>query len=297
MIEIRVAYRRLFPGPEPDSAQSIPLQQVCLNAIQRFSPSTLQPRSTLSPHRWGIPEAAFQDEMYCCLNYELRNLPILSEYSHTKDGRVDFYVFDKKWCIEVLQCGSKTGIAEHAARFAPGGSYRTWNIFEDYIILNFCSKFTLSEIEIEGNISPTIRESFVLTRILLLGGDVQSHILQIVLDPAACTAEVYAHDNRLLATLILGEGRQRSYADDYDSPPDNTKILNAMHTQIMQMGKEKENIEYKMEQGREEMEEMRQRMGKEREEKEEMRQQIERAEQENEAMKYQMEQMLESIKH
>ena len=146
-----MAYRRLLTGPDSNSAQSITLQQVCLNAIQRFSPSALQSRSTPSPGRWGIPEAAFQDEMYCCLNYELRNLPILSEYSHTKDGRVDFYVFDKKWCIEVLQCGSKARIAEHAARFAPGGTYRTWNICEDYIILNFCSKSTLSEIEIEGN--------------------------------------------------------------------------------------------------------------------------------------------------
>lgn len=249
-----MAYRRLLPGPDPDSAQSITLQQVCLNAIQRFSPSALQPRFTQSPGRWGVPEAAFQDEMYCCLNYELRNLPILSEYSHTKDGRVDFYVFDKKWCIEVLQCGSKTGIAEHAARFATGGNYRTWNIFEDHIILNFCSKSTLSQIETGGNVFPPIRKSSLLTRTSSLDSDVQSHILQIVLDSAECTVEVYTHDKRLLATLILGEGRQRSYADDYDPPPDNTRILKAMQNQIMQMEKEKESMEYRMEQKRKEME-------------------------------------------
>ena len=138
------------------------LRQTCLNAIERFSPSVLQNRSMQSCGHWGIPEAAFQDEMYCSLNYELHNLPVLSEYSHTKDGRVDFYIFDKKWGIEVLQCGSKTEIAKHAARFAPGGKYREWNIFEDYIILNFCSKSTVRKLEIEGNVFPVIRDCLVL---------------------------------------------------------------------------------------------------------------------------------------
>ena len=89
--------------------------------------------------------------MYCALNFELHNLPILSEYSHTKDGRIDFFIFDKKGGIEVIQCGSVSKIAEHAARFAAGGRYREWNIFKDYIILNFCSKSTVRKIEIEGN--------------------------------------------------------------------------------------------------------------------------------------------------
>lgn len=156
---VRVAYRQLCPGPEPGtSAERITLQQTCLNAIQRFSPSVLQARPTQSPGRWGIPEAAFQDEMYCCLNYELHNLPILSEYSHTKDGRVDFYIFDKKWGIEVLQCGSKIEVAKHAARFTTGGKYREWNVFEDYIILNFCSKSTVQEVEVEGSVFPIIRK-------------------------------------------------------------------------------------------------------------------------------------------
>ena len=218
--------------------------------------------------------------MYCCLNYELRNLPILFEYSHTKDGRVDFYVFDKKWCIEVLQCGSKARIAEHAARFATGENYRTWNICEDYIILNFCSKSTLSEIDLEDNVFPSIRYSFVLTRTFPLGDEVQSHILQIVLDPAKYTMEVYTHDNRLLATLILGEGRQRSYSNDYDSPFDNTHILSSMQDQIVRMEKEKENMEQRMQ----EKENMEQRM---KQEKENMEQ---RMKQEKENMEQRMKQ-------
>ena len=121
-----------------------------------MSPSVLQTRS-MQPRDCGvIPEAAYQDEMYCALNYELQNLPILSEYSHTKDGRIDFFIFQKKWGIEVLQGGSMSQIAEHAARFASGGRYREWNIFEDYIILNFCSKSTVRKIEIEGKGFPVI---------------------------------------------------------------------------------------------------------------------------------------------
>lgn len=110
----------------------------------------------------GIPEAAFQDEMYCALSFELQNLPILSEYSHTKDGKIDFFIFDKKWGIEVLQCGSMSKIAEHTARFAVGGKYREWNIFKDYIILNFCSKSTVRKIEIEGNDCSVIRDGSIL---------------------------------------------------------------------------------------------------------------------------------------
>ncbi len=159
LIGVRVAYGQLCPGPEPGTgAERISLQQICLNAIQRFSPFVLQAQSTQSPGRWGFPEAAFQDEMYCCLNYELHNLPILSEYSNTNDGRVDFHIFDEKWGIAVLQCGSKAEVAKHAARFTTGGKYREWNIFEDYIILNFCSKSTVQEIEIEGNVFPAIRK-------------------------------------------------------------------------------------------------------------------------------------------
>ena len=103
--------------------------------------------------------------MHCCLNFELCNLPILSEYSHSKDGRVDLYIFDRKWGIELLQEGNKSKIAEHAARFGSDGKYHKWNIFEDYIILNFCSKSTIRKIEIEGNVSSICSENSVLIKI------------------------------------------------------------------------------------------------------------------------------------
>ena len=149
----RVAYRRLFPGREPDAVlNDLSLQQICTNAIARISPSTLQNRRrSQSKEKWGIPEAAFQDELYCCLNLELHYLPILSEYAHTNDGRMDFYVSDKKWGIEVLQCGSNADIIQHISRFTAGGKYHIWDIMDDYIILNFCPRSALPKVKIEGN--------------------------------------------------------------------------------------------------------------------------------------------------
>ena len=196
--------------------------------------------------RWGIPEAAFQDELYCALSYELQNLPVLSEYAHTKDGRVDFYIFDKKWGIEVLQCGSKTEIAEHAARFATGGKYREWNIFEDYVILNFCSKSTVRTMEVEGNVSPVIRDDLVLIANLKPDVEIQSNILQIAVDPNEYTAEVYTYDKRLQATLSLGEGRQRFHddkddLDDLDDLPSrDSHVIKFLQNRLIQVERQAE---------------------------------------------------------
>ena len=150
----RVAYRRLLPGREPDAAlKSISLQQVSINAITRFSPAALQSRQPIRSNKgWGIPEAAFQNELYSCLLVELRYLPILSEYSHTRDGRIDFYISGQRWGIEVLQCGTSANIATHAARFTAGGNYQKWGILNDYIILNFCPRSALRDIKIQGKV-------------------------------------------------------------------------------------------------------------------------------------------------
>ena len=114
------------------------------------------------------------------------------------------------------------------------------------------------------------------------------------MDPAEYTVEVYTHDNRLLATLILGEGRQRSYPDDYDSPPDNTHILGAMQDRIVQMEKEQENMEQRMEQERKETE---QRMEQERKETEQrMEQRMEQERKEIERMKLEIRRQMEQVR-
>ncbi|KAL9121667.1 MAG: hypothetical protein Q9187_001781 [Circinaria calcarea] len=188
-IHRRVAHMRLLPGPDPDAApDGRTLLQVCLNAIEGISPSAIQSRSS---NRWSIPEAAFQDEIYRCLHRELNHLPILSEYAHSSNGGVDFYIFDKKWGVEILQSGSKAQIMEHAARFGPEGKYRTWNILDDYIVLSFCPKPKLRNLEIQDS-------------------ELQSHIMQIAIDPHERTAEIYTYDMQLKATFMLGEGRYGS---------------------------------------------------------------------------------------
>ncbi|KAL9619029.1 MAG: hypothetical protein Q9160_006350 [Pyrenula sp. 1 TL-2023] len=274
-IHRRVAYRRLFPGPEPGTkSELMTLRQSCINAIERFSPSVLQNRPTQSRDSWGVPEAAFQDEVYCCLNYELHNTPILTEYAHTSDGRIDFYVFPKKWGIEVLQCGSKADIIKHAARFAPGGQYRAWNILDDFMILNFCPKSAIREIKIDAG---------------LLDLEVQSRFLQVAVDPSNYIAEVYTHDKILSATLTLGEGRRRFYPDEYESSSKRLDTLETSQDRMMQIEQDKEDMRRQREQDKEEMrrqmeQEMKRQREQDREEmrrqrehdKEEMKQQIER---------------------
>ncbi|KAF7879488.1 hypothetical protein EAF04_000684 [Stromatinia cepivora] len=197
-IHRKVAYRHLFAASEPDTIlDQITLQQTCLNAIERFL-SILKTRP-IKPHiNWRIPEATFQNEIYCCLNHELHNIDILSEYSHISIGQIDFYIFSKKWGIEILQSGKQRTISEYISQFRVEGKYHGWGVMDDFIILNFCSKSSLQPLEIRDV-------------------DIQSHILQVAIDFEECTAEVYTYDNKLKVTLDLGEGRQRSYSAEPDT--------------------------------------------------------------------------------
>ncbi|KAF7862600.1 hypothetical protein EAF04_007473 [Stromatinia cepivora] len=226
----RIAYRRLIPGLLlGTNLDKITLQQACLNAIERFSPSVLHHRSPSSNGRgqsnnWGIPEAAVQDEMYCCLNYELHNLPILTEYAYTKDGRIDFYLFGKKWGLEILQSGNNGRLEEHANRFQSGGKYHKWGILEDYIILNFCSKSSIDSLKVKDL-------------------DIQSHILHIIIDANEWTAEVYTYDKQLQANLNLGEGRQRSYSAEQGSASEDFDI--SMRDQKIEMEQMRQEMKRK----------------------------------------------------
>ncbi|ESZ90747.1 hypothetical protein SBOR_8860 [Sclerotinia borealis F-4128] len=239
-IHRRIAYRRLIPGPPPGiNSDKATLQQTCLNAIERFSPSVFHHRSPSSNgNKLGIPEAAFQDEMYCCLNYELHSLPILAEYADTPDGRIDFYIFDKKWGIEILRSGNNGRLEEHASRFKPEGKYHKWGILEDYIILNFCSKSFLDTLHVRDI-------------------DIQSHMLHIVIDAKECTAEVYTYDKQLRATLNLGEGRQRSYSTEKDSAAeddDPLMTIRDLKIEAEQWKQEKQEMEREKQEMEQEME-------------------------------------------
>ncbi|KAI9695365.1 MAG: hypothetical protein M1820_008660 [Bogoriella megaspora] len=282
----RVAYRRLFPGREEDAIlQNLSLQQVCINAIARFSPGALQCRQDSQLNKsWGVPEAAFQDELYCCLGLELHYLPILSEYSYKKDGRIDFLVSDQKWGIEVLQSGGSAEITDHAARFSDNGRYKKWGIMEDYIILNFCPRSKLREIKIEDE-------------------KVRSHLFHLVIEPDKQAAEIYTHDMQLYKSWSLGEGRQRSDAEefpDFDPPDDHldrllverklttqeNHMLGQMSQKVLKIEQQKElSIKETRQQTKAQMEQQNE------QEKEDLRRQMEQQnEQEKEDLRRQMEQ-------
>ncbi|KAJ8065305.1 hypothetical protein OCU04_005998 [Sclerotinia nivalis] len=205
-IHRKIACRRLLAASEPDTIlDQITLQQTCLNAIERFNLSLLKAQSMKPYIDWrSISETAIQNEIYCCLNHELHNIEIISEYSYLTNERVDFYIFSKKWGIEILQSGEKGAINEYISQFRVEGKYHGWGIMDDFIILNFCSKSSFQPLEIKDV-------------------DIQSHILQVAIDFEEYTAEVYTYDNKLQVTLDLGRGRQRSYSGEPDT---NQESLN-----------------------------------------------------------------------
>lgn len=86
-------------------------------------------------------EAQYQDEFYRSFNLLAgRGVPICSEWSRTGDGRVDFYIPEKKWAIELLRDHDR--VSEHISRFKEGGKYYSWlkeNMVEDWIIINCAS--------------------------------------------------------------------------------------------------------------------------------------------------------------
>ncbi|KAI9685635.1 MAG: hypothetical protein M1820_010769 [Bogoriella megaspora] len=126
----KVAYHRLL-GPELDALwPGFSLQQTCMHAISRFSPRAFRHRQRIAENgSWKLPEGAFQNEMYLCLTLELSHYPILAEHSNSEEGRIDFFVSDRMWGIEILQCGTYTTINEHVARFAPHGTESTSHLF------------------------------------------------------------------------------------------------------------------------------------------------------------------------
>ncbi|ESZ97909.1 hypothetical protein SBOR_1708 [Sclerotinia borealis F-4128] len=207
----------------------------CLNAIERFSPSALRAKSPKSQSSWGISETIFQNEIYYCFNDELDNMEILSDYSHREDKRIDLYIFDKKWGIEVFQSGDKKRMEEHVNRFQVGGKYHGWGILEDYLILNFCPKSSIQELDIKDI-------------------NIQSHILQIAIDPEECTGEIYTH-NQIQTTLNLSKERHQSYySADYDMGSEELDACMALRDQKIDA---KRNVE-KMERKKQEMELMEQ---------------------------------------
>ncbi|KAL4970219.1 uncharacterized protein BDV14DRAFT_186686 [Aspergillus stella-maris] len=126
------------------------LDDLCLAVLGNFSTINLRHAaegkkiSTAAKH---TPiEAQYQDEFYRSFNLLAgRGVPICSEWSRTRDGRVDFYIPEKKWAIELLRDHDR--VHEHVSRFKVGGSYYSWveeGLIDDWIIIDCATSLPAS---------------------------------------------------------------------------------------------------------------------------------------------------------
>ena len=93
-----------------------------------------------SPATAHCPEAQYAFELYRCLFKLLEGTTsVQAEFSYASDGRLDLFIQEKRWAIELLRDGDRT--QNHMQRFRPGGTYHGWGIIQDYILLDFCTKW------------------------------------------------------------------------------------------------------------------------------------------------------------
>ncbi|PYH84181.1 hypothetical protein BO82DRAFT_304933 [Aspergillus uvarum CBS 121591] len=133
------------------------LQSLCIAALSRFSVMSLRHCSEgkkLSSGTGCRPvEAQYQDEFYKAFgSIAGRAVPIPSEWSRTKDGRVDFYIPEKKWAIEFLR--DHRDIDKHVSRFHKGGAYYDWlqeGRIQEWIVIN-CATTLHTKVHPEPNL-------------------------------------------------------------------------------------------------------------------------------------------------
>lgn len=108
------------------------------NVIRQFSHQRLSsPREMGASDERRPMEAQFQDEFYhCCHKYSNGSLISFPGFTNAS-GRVDFYIPCREWGVELLRDGC--GLENHASRFTGQGAYAKMK-FDDYIILDFCTK-------------------------------------------------------------------------------------------------------------------------------------------------------------
>lgn len=126
--------------PFPD--QKFPtIQTLCTAILERFSAKNLRlcVQGKLSTAGKPRPlEAQYQDEFYRAFNSVVPpGVPISSEWSRKGDGRIDFWIPQKRWGIELLRDHNR--VNEHCDRFKKGGRYYSWiedGLLEDWIIID-----------------------------------------------------------------------------------------------------------------------------------------------------------------
>ena len=102
------------------------LLEFALAVIKRFSRQSLEKREI-------GPKAQFQDEFYSASSKYANGSVSFPEFG----TRIDFFIWLKKWGVELLRDGNRLG--QHARRFT-GGEYGKWiekGWMSDYIIIDF----------------------------------------------------------------------------------------------------------------------------------------------------------------
>jgi len=113
--------------------------QVCHHVIRRFSPTNLKAKRFGPAYIQDPPEASFQNEFYKHASTLAKGRFIAFPEFRIDSGRIDFYLPEKQWGIEIIRNGNE--VAEHCGRFSTHGKYTmAWLPFQDYIILDFRTK-------------------------------------------------------------------------------------------------------------------------------------------------------------
>lgn len=134
-------------SPSPFPANEFPdIRILCIRILQNFSAKRLRhcligKMSTAA--RLRPVEAQYQDEFYRAFNKVVgRGVPISSEWSPGGNGRVDFWIPEKYWGIELLR--DHSNLHEHCDRFQKGGRYYPWvvnGMIKDYIVIDCATSF------------------------------------------------------------------------------------------------------------------------------------------------------------
>lgn len=171
--------------------------------MKNFSPRNLQHclKGKLSTAEKLRPvEAQYQDEFYRSFNSTVgRGVPIDSKLARTLDGRVDFWIPEKKWAVELLR--DHEGIANHCDRSNnPDGQYRPWinsGKIQDWIIID-CA---MSVPEKGMRFVVTENLPYLLTDTIHILVHPDPKLIDAVFNEDYSNLGVYDHD----LTLILSE--------------------------------------------------------------------------------------------
>jgi hypothetical protein len=118
------------------------VRDMTFSILKKFNPSQLSSPSRIDLDFSDSPlEARYQFEFYrgifASTGGGVRICPELFTAPGAHRGRIDFFVPEKKWGIELTREGNT--LSEHSSRFDLGGKYGVWltsNDMEDYILLD-----------------------------------------------------------------------------------------------------------------------------------------------------------------